>query len=154
MSTMSEFMRLPGFPAVRVCAGRYWARDDHYYVEYVGVADDLIAAGVATTEMCSRPGRSGPKLRCLDADGYPFGRTHNWATTANGDAVLRWHILRYLPRSNAVLLAGGAEAIARYDATGSEERERRARSDHPTYSSGPRVRVGNVIQFPTPQSRS
>jgi hypothetical protein len=142
---MSDYLNVPGFPGVRASI---WSgpSDGFVTIKFMGSAEDLVRAGVATAEMVTRGERrrKGPRKRRVDADGHKYWREHYWATGPDGEPVTRWAVARRVPVAKALQMPCGRELLEEsqketltYDAW------RRAN----TPAAAPQVRQSNVIDF-------
>jgi hypothetical protein len=113
------YATVPGFAQVEVRYLAGWGRDpDLVVAEYCGTAENLVAAGVATTTMLDRRVRAGRHRERVDQDGDRFQLVRYWRSTVDGKECVpyRYFRLRRLkPKGRAAGLPGINAAIAAYN---------------------------------------
>jgi len=100
-----DYIRVPGYPALRVCVRPFAPHSPAIGLCYIGPISELIAAGVATAEMLTSI-KSG-----FDAAGDHYTTDAHWGT--HGRRLLkRYRIWRKMKRSRALQMPGAHEALA------------------------------------------
>ena len=109
-----DYLDIPGCPGVRVALlGCRSYRRNHkgelvFGFAYVGTAEALIAARVATEQMLER---AGSRARRLDesGDGYRIDR---WQASRDGHPYPRFRVIRWKRAEAAMRLPGARESMA------------------------------------------
>jgi hypothetical protein len=112
--TPDNFVRsVPGFSDILVQAEP--RGDDNVFVCYIGLGDDLIAAGVAPEGMIEGIPRQDRCRRRTDAEGHRYWKD-SYFVSRDGKPVRRYRIRRpELPKATALRMAGVREALESYE---------------------------------------
>ena len=105
-----KWVPVAGWPALRMRIGT--AVPSGLWVEYSGPSHDLLAAGVVTKSMLL-PGKPGKKR--IDECGESFRVRQRWGSGHGGEPVRLGFVIRYAPRERVNDMAGGPDALVRFD---------------------------------------
>jgi hypothetical protein len=140
MSSENFSFSVPGYTQLWAFHKNFYAKDGIVRIEYLGVPEELIAAGIATALMLTINGAKGPRAKRLDQDGCRFFLSRRWRTTDSNGQVCQpyqwFSITRSRPLAKIEELPWGHEAMAAavrwgHEAMAAAVRYREARSMDP-----------------------